>query len=59
MATIILMRGWDTFQVEVVDDNHARDSEGQIWTRHEGHYPERWVIERPDGELDAVASRIK
>jgi hypothetical protein len=59
MATITLMRGWDSFQLELIDDDHARDSTGQIWTRKEGHYPERWVIESPDGSLDAVAARIK
>jgi hypothetical protein len=59
MATIILIRGWDRIQAELIDDNHARDSKGQLWTRQEGHYPERWVIERPDGKLDAVASRLK
>ncbi len=59
MAIIILMRGWDRIQAELIDDNHARDSKGQLWTRQEGHYPERWVIERADGKLDAVASRVK
>ncbi|SRR6266436_9147265 len=59
MATIILMRGWDRIQAELIDDNHARDSKGQLWTRQEGHYPERWVIERADGKFDAVASRVK
>src|SRR6266849_9939948 len=59
MATIILMRGWDRIQAELIDDNHARDSKGQMWTRQEGHYPERWVIERADGKFDAVASRVK
>ena len=59
MATIILMRGWDRVQADLIDDNHARDSKGQLWTRQEGHYPERWVIERADGKLDAVASRVK
>ena len=59
MATIILMRGWDRIEAELIDDNHARDSKGQLWTRQEGHYPERWVIERADGKFDAVASRVK
>jgi hypothetical protein len=59
MATITLMRGWDSFEAETVDDTHARDSDGQLWTREEGHYPERWVIQRADGTLEAVASRVK
>jgi hypothetical protein len=59
MATITLLRGWDRIQAELVDDNHARDAKGQLWTRQEGHSPERWAIERPDGKLEQVASRIK
>jgi hypothetical protein len=59
MAIITLQRGWDRIQAEVVDENHARDTQGRVWTRQEGHSPERWVIERPDGKIDQVASRIK
>jgi hypothetical protein len=59
MSTITLLRGWDRITAEVVDDNHARDAQGRLWTRQEGHSPERWVIERPDGKIDQVASRIK
>jgi hypothetical protein len=59
MATITLLRGWDRIQAELVDDNHARDAKGQLWTRQEGHSPERWAIERPDGKFEQVASRIK
>jgi hypothetical protein len=59
MATITLLRGWDSFQAELIDEDHARDSNGQLWTRQEGHYPERWVIQRADGTLEAVASRVK
>jgi hypothetical protein len=59
MATITLMQGWSRIPAELIDDTHARDAKGQVWTRQEGHSPERWVVERPDGKLDAVASRIK
>jgi hypothetical protein len=59
MATITLLRGWDRIQAELIDDNHARDSKGQVWTRQEGHSPERWAIERADGKFDQVAARIK
>jgi hypothetical protein len=59
MATITLLRGWDRIPAELVDENHARDSQGRVWTRQEGHSPERWVLERPDGKLEQVASRIK
>jgi hypothetical protein len=59
MATIILLRGWDRIQAEVVDDNHARDANGRLWTRQEGHTPERWAVELPDGKLEQVASRLK
>jgi hypothetical protein len=59
MATITLIRGWDRVQAELVDDAHARDSKGQLWTRQEGHYPERWVIEDANGKIVAVASQLK
>ena len=59
MATITLLRGWDRIQAEVVDETHARDAQGRIWTRQEGHSPERWIVERPDGKIDQVASRVK
>ena len=59
MATITLLRGWDRIQAELIDDNHARDTQGRLWTRQEGHTPERWAIERSDGKLEQVASRIK
>jgi len=59
MPTITLLRGWDRIQAELVDDNHARDAKGQLWTRQEGHNPERWGVERPDGKLEQVATRIK
>ncbi|GEM_PF-2301884 len=59
MATITLLRGWDRIQAEIVDENHARDSQGRLWTRQEGHNPERWVVERPDGKIEQVASRMK
>jgi len=59
MATITLLRGWDRIQAEVVDETHARDAQGRVWTRQEGHSPERWIVERPDGKIDQVASRVK
>ena len=59
MPTITLLRGWDRIQAELEDDNHARDAKGQLWTRQEGHSPERWAIERPDVKMEQVASRIK
>jgi hypothetical protein len=59
MATITLLRGWDRIPAELVDDTHARDAKGQLWTRQEGHSPERWAVEGADGKLEQVASRIK
>jgi hypothetical protein len=59
MATITLLRGWDRIQAEVVDETHARDAQGRLWTRQEGHSPERWIVERPDGKIDQVAARVK
>ncbi|HKV54443.1 MAG TPA: hypothetical protein VJN94_07345 [Candidatus Binataceae bacterium] len=59
MATITLMRGWDRFQAELIDDGRARDPDGQVWTRKEGHSPEQWVIEGPEGKPAAMASRVK
>jgi hypothetical protein len=59
MATITLLRGWDRIQAELVDENHARDANGRVWIRQEGHNPERWAVERPDGKFEQVASRVK
>ena len=59
MATITLLRGWDRIQAEVVDETHARDAQGRVWTRQgdpraEAALDESLRLAEPTGELQYI-----